>query len=42
MNLQFCKRHAYKEKSKENAYKSNQITGGKLSRFAKTKFNFRM
>ena len=29
MNLQFCKRHAYKEKSIENAYKSNHIPGGK-------------
>ena len=42
MNLQFSKRHASKEKSKENACKYNQIPGGKLSRVAKTKFNFHM
>ena len=41
-NLQFCKRHTYKEKSKENACKSDQIPGGKLSRLARTKFNFPM
>ena len=32
MNLQFRKRHASKEKSKENVCKSNQTPGGKLSR----------
>ena len=31
-----------KEKSKENACKSNQIPGGKLSRHARAKFNFHM
>ena len=40
MNLQFCKQHSYKEKSKESACKSDQIPGGKLSRLARTKFNF--
>ena len=42
MNLQFCKQHAYKEKFKESVCKSNQIPGGKLSRLARTKFNFLM
>ena len=33
--MNFVKWHAYKEKSKENACKPNQISGGKLSRLAR-------
>ena len=42
MNLQFCKRHDSKEKSKENAWKFNQIPCGKLSDLARKKCNFHM
>ena len=35
-------KHACKEKSKENVYKSKPLSDGKLSRLAGTKFNFPM
>ena len=38
----FVNWHDYKEEFKEIAYKSKQMTDGKLSRLAGTKFNFHM
>ena len=40
MVFHFVNLHGYKEKFKEIAYKSKQMSGGKLSRLAGTKFNF--
>ena len=40
MGFQFRKMTCCKGKFKENACKSKQIPGGKLSRLAGTKFNF--
>ena len=41
MGFQFRK-HAYKEKFKENTHKCKYILDGKLSRLAGTKFNFHL
>ena len=40
--FQFCRLTCLQKKFKENAYKSKQMPGRKLSRLAGTKFNFNM
>ena len=42
MDFQFCKLAGLQRKIQRKAYKSKQIPVGKLSRLARTKFNFRM